>query len=231
MNDFSKRTFIFYFVFGKNKVKNCNILNTKSPIKRSNISISKDSSLSIGEKVLIRNSNINIDNGTLIISDNCSIMNANITVNNGTIIIGEYCRIMCNLWVRFGGKISIGKYTNINNSSELRSDESIIIGDFTQISYNVSIWDTNTHYIYPSFKRRQLSKKIGIGNEIEKPLTKPIVIGSDCWIGKDCAIMKGSHIGNNVILGYNTTIINKTIEDNMIVVPKIELKYKQNSNI
>ena len=41
MNDFSKRTFIFYFVFGKNKVKNCNILNTKSPIKRSNISISK----------------------------------------------------------------------------------------------------------------------------------------------------------------------------------------------
>ena len=43
--------------------------------------------------------------------------------------------------------------------SWLRADEQITIGDYNQISYNVMIWDTNTHNIYTPSKRRELTEK------------------------------------------------------------------------
>ena len=55
--------------------------------------------------------------------------------------------------------VRIGNYNNINERSWLRADEQITIGDYNQISYNVMIWDTNTHNIYTPSKRRELTEK------------------------------------------------------------------------
>lgn len=197
--------------------------------RKSMIRLGDKSTLQLGENCKILHSNINIKNGTLILFNNVSLINATIEINDGNVIIGDHARIMCSMWVRYGGNVKIGEYTNINMGSELRSDESIVIGDFTRISYNVSIWDTNTHVIYSPSKRRELSRTIGIGNEIEKPATKPISLGNDCWIGKNSTVMKGTKIGNNVIVGYGTTLINQIIGDNVTVVPQLTLKYKANN--
>lgn len=223
-----------YYLFGRNKYysDNTSTISIKnSIIKKSNLHITGNSKVETGQHCKIINSKIHINNGKLILGNNTSLINASIIINNGDLIIGNNSRIMCKIWVRYNGKIQIGNYSNINLNSELRADDSIVIGDFTQISYNVSIWDTNTHCIYSPKKRRELSQTIGIGNEIEKPITKAIQIGSDCWIGKNSAIMKGCSIGNNVIIGYGTTLVNKKIDNNLIVVPQIELKFKSNNNI
>ena len=231
-NKFNFSTLKNWF-WDKNKFyidKTSQIVRNQSKIKRSNIQITKSSNISIEDNCNIFNSQISINKGTLFLAKNVSLKNAIIIIDEGSVFIGENSRIMGKIWVRYHGNVKIGNYTNINMNSELRSDESITIGDFTQISYNVSIWDTNTHCIYPTQKRRELSQTIGIGNEIEKPVTRPVKIGNDCWIGKNCAIMKGCLIGDNVIVGNGTTLVNKTIENDTIVVPQIELKYKTNKN-
>ena len=57
----------------------------------------------------------------------------------------------------------------------------------------------------------------------EKPKTAPVIIGDDVWIGEKSSILKGTSLGNNVIVGYNTTLVGKHIPTNKTVVQKIEL--------
>ena len=98
----------------------------------------------------------------------------------------------------------------------------------------VNIWDTNTHTIYKSEKRSEITRKYFpyFGYEIEKPLTSPIVVGDNCWIGERSSIMKGTQIGDNVIVGYNTMLLNKIIESNKDVYKRqISLPTKRNSAV
>lgn len=208
--------------------------------------------LSLGKNVCIKNSRIIVTPGSSIrIGDGVVIENAEISVVDGSVSIGEYVRIghtkdstLINVecgrmrvdhhtkiaarrvWIRFGGDLSIGCYTNINSNSEIRCDERISIGNFNQISYEVNIWDTNTHNILPKGNRREIAQKFWpyFGKETEKPITKPVIIGDDCWLGERVSILKGSIIGDEVIVGYNTTIPGKNIQSKSTVVSEISLK-------
>ena len=126
--------------------------------------------------------------------------------------------------MRFRSDLKIGRYTNVNEGSEIRVDEKVTIGDFNQISYNVNIWDTNTHNIYPKDERRKIAVENYpiFGYEYEKPKTKAIKIGSDCWLGKEVTILKGVELGDNVIVGYRTILSNCKIEDSHKVFSKID---------
>lgn len=75
-----------------------------------------------------------------------------LTVFNGSLDIGHHNRFMNRFWIRYNANVRIGNYNNINERSWLRADEQITIGDYNQISYNVMIWDTNTHNIYTPSK-------------------------------------------------------------------------------
>lgn len=205
----------------------------------------------IGKGVKIRNSKIRVDEqSSLILGDHCSLdrllisMVGHIEIGKGNILeqkglsspleivghgnlkVGDYNRIRARILIRFGGNVEIGKYTNINEGSEIRSDESVSIGSYNQISYNVMIWDTNTHNIYPAEKRRRLAEDYHpiFGMEIEKPITKPVVIGDDCWLGKNSTVLKGTTLSNKCIVGYGTLLSNTTIEENTTVFLDISTK-------
>lgn len=149
-----------------------------------------------------------------------------LTTFNGSLVVGHHNRFMNRFWIRFNAKIEIGNYNNINEGSWLRSDELIKIGDFNQISYNVMIWDTNTHNIYSPDKRRELTIKYYpfFGYETEKPITKPVTIASDCWIAQNAVIFKGTTLNDEVNVGYGTFIFNKNIPAKTTVVNKVDLK-------
>ncbi len=139
---------------------------------------------------------------------------------NGSVHIGSRNVIRADFWVRFGGKVEVGQYNCINERTEIRCDESVMIGDFNMISYDCNIWDTNTHCQYGMEERR--AKTIAdfpiVGKETERPKTKPVVIGSDCWIGKQAVLLKGTRLGNQVTVGVRTLISNKTIPQKARVV-------------
>jgi acetyltransferase-like isoleucine patch superfamily enzyme len=73
--------------------------------------------------------------------------------------------------------------------------------------------------MYLPEKRRELTIKDfpNIGIEYEKPMTKPISIGNDCWVGKRSVILKGCQIGDEAVLSA-CSVVTKN-------VPKKHLAY------
>lgn len=134
-------------------------------------------------------------------------------ITNGDIHIGDHNVIRADFWVRFGGQVHIGQYNCINERTEIRCDESVTIGSFNMISYDCSIWDTNTHCQYDIEIRRAKTIKDFpiIGKETERPKTKPIIIGDDCWVGKYATLLKGTTLNNQVTIGVRTLVSNREI--------------------
>jgi len=207
-------------------------------MSNSKITISRGGSLQIGDNCSVKNV-VMIINGHVSIGNNNTIENGSnvkrplIMIEKGSFTLGSNNIIRSDINVRFNGSLKIGDYNVINDETEIRADELVTIGDFNQISYKCNIWDTNTHNIYSDEKRRELTIKSFpiIGYETEKPSTAPIIIGSDCWIGKEAAILKGVTINNSSVVGFKTLLTNCTIEPNTVAVSssnilKFERKFR-----
>lgn len=219
--------------------------------KGSNVRVRSNSTFQCAKSAVIRNASVYIDEGsTLILEDGAQLFNCDVyvhgtmcigkhtkigsqkkriqvTIDDGSMAVGHHSQVLFDkVWIRFGGQLSIGDYTNINQGGQLRTDESVSIGDYCMISYNVNIWDTNTHTFYPAEKRRELTEKYWpyYGREVEKPKTAPVAIGSDVWIGENVSILKGSSIGDASIIGYGCTLVDKQIEAGAKVVPETNVR-------
>ena len=130
-----------------------------------------------------------------------------IQVDNGTLIFGGYNRFMSEILVRFGGLMKVGKYTGIGYHSEIRCEESITIGDYGLFSYDICIYDTDTHSTDWHERRKRITEGYPVGTaEKQKPRTKPVIIGDDVWIGKGATITKGTRIGNRCIVGTRAVV-------------------------
>lgn len=201
-------------------------------IKNTKIFVYPNAQLIIHKNAIIKDAEIHISKGCCIIGSHSIIMGSkrdktNIIISNGKCLIGHHTKLSNKrIWIRFGGILEIGDYTNINTAGEIRCDNRIKIGSYNQISYNVRIWDTNTHSIYPPAIRRKMTEDYYpyYGHETSTPKTAEIIIGDDCWLGENCSILKGSHISNEVIIGYGCTIIGEHIPTKKIVVPEVKNK-------
>ncbi|MFR9633516.1 MAG: acyltransferase [Rikenellaceae bacterium] len=203
-------------------------------IRNSNVYVDKNSSLTLGNNTRLENVNVTItNNGCISIGELSYIEKPDVNnqavylINGGTLTVANNSHLQCDrVWIRFGGRVNVGEYTTINYGSEIRSDESVSVGSYVMCSYNTRIWDTNTHTIYPPEQRLAIIKQCypNMGTEVEKPKTAPVCIGDFCWIGERSAILKGSTLGRNVKVGYNTTISAQHIEDNKTAISQIELK-------
>lgn len=207
-------------------------ISRKAIIKKSKIYIYPGASLHIGENCKIENAEIFVEKGCSFYLDDYSILGSKnqktyIVINSGSVSIGDHSKIsLKRIWIRFRGKLEIGRFTNINEGSEIRCDEFIKIGSYNMISYNVKIWDTNTHSILRINERRKTTMKRFpyFGFEDMKPKTDSVEIGDDCWIGENATIMKGTNIGNESIIGYGTFISGKKIPPRSRVLNEIKLR-------
>lgn len=213
----------------------------------------KNAEIDIAKNVKFKNVRIYVYSGaSLKIQSNCKIENASIFVEKGSLELGEFSSIHGNenekvsiilndgemklghhsklssrrVWIRFGGRLAIGSYTNLNSGGEIRCDDEIKIGSYNQISYNVKIWDTNTHNILAKEERRRVaeSKFPYFGYEFSRPATASVEIGDDCWIGENSTIFKGAKIGNECIIGYDTFISGKFIPNRTRVINERSLR-------
>lgn len=93
------------------------------------------------------------------------------------------------------------------------------------------IWDTDTHNMYKAEKRREITVDTfpRFGFETEKPRTKPVFLGDDCWLGKDVSILKGSTINNKCIVGMGAKVVNINIPENKTVISKDNFLIKENN--
>ena len=219
----------FFRVFAGSKVQ----IGSNVKILHSRLIVGPGASLKIASNVKIQNSEIYVEKGSLEIGEYCIFVGDNkyrrvrIIINEGKVSIGNHTRISCEkMWIRFGGKLTIGDYSNINTGSEIRCDESVVIGSYNQISYDVKIWDTNTHNILDIDERRAIAEKYYpyFGYEEKRPKSSPVQIGDDCWIGEGAAVLKGSNLGNCSVVGMRTVIAGQSIPPNGRVVQDIKLR-------
>lgn len=184
------------------------------------IKVGKNAKLTLLNGVNIQNYKIVIEEGDMIVGENTVLQQGNnslvpsIYINKGSLIIGNNNHIKADFCIRFGSKCKIGEYNCLNELTEVRCDEQIEIGDFNLISYECMIYDTNTHCVYSPEMRRKITIKDfpNIGMEYEKPVTKPVFIGNDCWIGKRAVVLKGCNIGHQTIISA-CSVVTKSVPD------------------
>jgi len=88
----------------------------------------------------------------------------------------------------------------LSGNCYIQGNNGIKIGDNTIFASNIKIISANH-----DFK-----------NFSEHTRTDPINIGKNCWIGTGSVILPGVHIGNNTIIGANSTVT-KSFGDNLII--------------
>ena len=124
-------------------------------------------------------------------------------VDSGNVTIGDGCFLQASFFTRFGSSIRLGSHVGSSHGTELVADESISLGDHVMLSYDISIYDTNSHSTDHLARRVSLE---GHGAEHAKPVTKPVRIGSDCWLGKGVMVLKGASLGERCIVGMGTVV-------------------------
>ena len=157
--------------------------------KNTEYRVSRSSKLNIGEKIGIGR---NIDyTGQL---KTTIIMQKNSTLNiHGKFYLYTGSKIV----VQPNAVLTIGNGGFMNVDSKIYCKKEITIGNDVFIGEEVIIRDTDEH---------SMAEKIN---------TKPISIGDHVWIGMRCIILKGVHIGNNVVIGAGS-VVTKDIPDNCL---------------
>ncbi len=98
--------------------------------------------------------------------------------------------------------IEIGDNTRINGAS-IHATERINIGKNCLIASNVIIIDSDGHGISP-FER-----------DLSNPVSSPVIIEDNVWIGMNSIILKGVRIGENSIIGAGS-VVTKSIPANCV---------------
>ncbi|MDE6149492.1 MAG: acyltransferase [Ruminococcus sp.] len=103
-------------------------------------------------------------------------------------------------------EIQIGDNVGISGAT-IYARKKINIGDNTLIGGNVKILDNDFHPI--EIEARNLDDKDKIG-------TKPVIIGSNCFIGCNSIILKGTVLGDGCVVGAGAVVSGKFEENSVI---------------
>ena len=125
-------------------------------------------------------------------------------INKGKIVFQGKCLIRTgNRWLIDSGKVlTVGSNVAIGDMINISCFSSIKIGNNTRIAHRSQIYDYNFHYIADVYS-----------------LSKPIIIGDNCWICNTSSVSAGTILPNNTIVACNS-LVNKdfsTIEKNSII--------------
>jgi acetyltransferase-like isoleucine patch superfamily enzyme len=105
-----------------------------------------------------------------------------------------------NMWITGNCLMIVRKYVEFKNNAVL--------------AWNVTIMDHDAHNIY-DISSKQL---------INEP--EPVIVGNHTWVGCNVAILKGSYIPDNSIVGAGSVITKKPRKENSIFCgnPAVEVK-------
>lgn len=142
-----------------------------------------------------------------------SFPGCSIRIGNGTSLYSSFSSNMLGLYqrciivARYGGKIEIGEHCGISGST-IYAWKSIKIGNYTRVGANCKIIDNDFHPVELEYRHKALNE--------EYARRAPIEIGDDCFIGMNSIILKGTKLGNNVIVGAGS-VVHGSFPDNCII--------------
>ena len=120
-------------------------------------------------------------------------------------MVGLYQRSV--IVARNGGVIKIGDNVGMSGVT-IYAFKRIEIGDKTLVGANTKIFDSDFHPVDPVYRYANRNDK-------EHTAMKETIIGKNCFIGCNCLIMKGVHIGDNSVIGAGS-VVTKDVPPNCI---------------
>lgn len=105
------------------------------------------------------------------------------------------------------GRVVLGDYALVSGA-RIICDERIEIGDYALISWNVVLMDTYRIPRNPQRRREALIQAALCSYrypEADEP-PRPVVIGSNVWIGFEACILPGVTIGEGAIVGARSVV-------------------------
>ena len=132
----------------------------------------------------------------------------NVTINSSFLsnLVGLYSRTII-VTRTPEAEISIGNNVGISGAT-IYARRSIVIGDNTMIGGNAKILDNDFHPIDIKARRDDMKEMID---------TRPINIGSDCFIGCNSIILKGTELGDGCVVGAGAVVSGKFNAGSVIV--------------
>ena len=113
------------------------------------------------------------------------------------------------------GRIDIGDNCFFNSGCSLNANKYIHIGEGTLFGENGKVYDHNHRF-------SDFSKPI----KVQGFSNGEVIVGKHCWIGSNVVLLKGTHIGDNCVIGAGC-LIDGVIEDNTCIRGKLRYeKYK-----
>lgn len=154
-----------------------------------------------GKNCLFRGIPIIVASGGRITIGNRLILNSGILSN----MIGLYQRTI--IIARDGGVVEIGNHVGMSGAT-VYAFKRISIGDYTLIGANTKIFDSDFHPVDPDARREHANDKARTG-------MAETTIGRNVFIGCNCLILKGVHIGDNAVIGAGS-VVSKDVPANTI---------------
>lgn len=105
--------------------------------------------------------------------------------------------------------IEIGRENQIGRHFFVSCTNSIVLQDNVLVSERVFVGDNNHGFSHPQVPIMQQPNGRG----------QPIVIGKGSWIGVGAAILAGTHVGRNCVIGANSVCRGDTYPDHSVVGP------------
>ena len=110
------------------------------------------------------------------------------------------------------GILSIGDNVFISANTNIICTDRIEIGDACNISWQCLFMDSDFHKIYDRSSGLQINQQ------------EPIYIGNHVWIGCNCIILKGTHIGESIVIAAGSVIAKELKESHCIYTSSTCLK-------
>jgi acetyltransferase-like isoleucine patch superfamily enzyme len=122
----------------------------------------------------------------------------------GDIIVGDNVWLDGKCGISFAANftdrpvLEIGDNTGIGNNTSFSIGKRITIGKNCVLSGSTNIFDSNGHPSDPAARRAHKPPPV---EEV-----RPVTIGDDVWIGKECIIFPGVRIGNCAIVAAGSVV-------------------------
>ena len=169
--------------------------------KNAYATISCNSKIILSEEMIKRNCKIHIGLHTLDFEYQCEKTHLNIF--NGTLIVNGKLVFRRGCIIDIRGKMECGDDVLFGPLCRIRVHNNASFGNNIRIAHETQIFDSNFHY----------SEKVTEPGY--KPISKPIHIGSYCWIGNRCTLNPGV-----ILPDYTTVASNSLVNKNFSTLAK-----------
>lgn len=137
-------------------------------------------------------------------------LNARIVSKNPgqTVTIGANCAIRGAIRCERGGSVAIGDMVYVGDNVVINAQTHVSVGNLTLLAHGVQIFDNNSHPVDSAEREAHFKSILGLpADRSFKIAAKPVSIGRRCWLGFNCAVMKGVTVGDEVIVAAGGVVV------------------------